>query len=164
MPNLRISVNRQLLAFAVIALVSWCLFSIQTIYHLLTENDVPPFYWIQLFISLASLVGCVGWLLLWRRWRLILITTTSLYLAFQLLHFYVKHVSVWYDSTLWKAIGQTLIAQWTLITLLFSKGWVLSGLNCFYFELGMPLLQMVLLVVLLTSNLSFKRDALTRAP
>lgn len=154
-------IKRYIYSLPFLAFILWAGMVTLLIIELATSDTMQsiPYYWILLYISVASLVGCVVWLFSWPHWRKILITSTMLYLILYLLHFYKLTLS-WAEEPFWEAIKYVFYMQWLIITGYLAKGFAMQAAVLTFYEWAMPALQLVFLVKFVGfSNSSFKRDS-----
>lgn len=145
-----------------LAFIMWLVMVILLTLNLASSDYMHkiPYYWMLLFISVVSLIGCVTWSLSWTHWRKVLITSTMLYLALYLLRFY-KFTFTWSEEGFLEAIKYVFYMEWLIFTNALSKDWLLHAAGYAFFEWVMPLLQLAFLIIFVGfSNKAFKRDYL----
>jgi len=134
----------------ILAFGSWVLLLTVLFLSIQQSLESPArYYFIQLFLALIGILGCIGHLLLWRYWRAMLLVASALYLALYFLRFFGRFV--WWQleySSFPVAIWNTLELEGRLASKQFTEGWVLAGISTVTFEWLVPTMQLVVLVIL----------------
>jgi len=134
----------------ILAFGSWVLLLTALLLRIQPSLGSPaPYYFIDLFLALIGILGCIGHLLLWRYWRALLLVASALYLALYFLRFFGRFV--WWQleySSLPVAIWNTLELEGRLASKQIAEGWVLAGMSTVSFEWLVPMMQLVVLMML----------------
>jgi hypothetical protein len=134
----------------ILAFGSWVLlFALLLIGFQASRENPAPYYFINLFLALIGILGCIGHLLLWRYWRVMLLAASALYLALYFLRFFGR--LVWWQlefSSLPVAIWNTLELEGRLVSKQITEGWLLAGISTVSFEWLVPTMQLVVFVIL----------------
>lgn len=144
-----------------LALVAWLALAAILLPGLLTNpSDRMLYHWLIFITSVLGTVGAALWVAFRRGWKLLILTAASVYLLVMLLRFYI--LSVWWqleDTSFPEALRLALWVKWQLIAHTFSTGGILDGVAIAFYEAVMPMLQVVVLIVAVTSNRRLQGDA-----
>ena len=148
-------------SIGVLALASWLVLAgIMLPGFLSNPRDHSLYQWIIFATSAMGMIGAVAAAFSRRGWRILLAFAASLYLFLFGVRFFVLWVS-WqleYSSFL-EALRLALWSYWTLLAYPFSQGRIMDGIALSYYEALMPLAQLIVLVLLATSNRRLQADA-----